>query len=244
MIIRCLAIDDEPIALEKLSNYIQKFPYFKLVAACSSSIEAVSVLSNQTIDVIFTDINMPDVNGLDFISSLSNCPCVVFITAYPEHAIDSYKVGAIDYLLKPYSFADFQRAAERVKIHCEKFNNTSVSGNTQEEESIFVKIDYKWTRLNISSIKYIQAYGDYLKLHVLDSPTPHLIHSSMTQIFKSLPSYFMQVHRSYVINTKHIQEVGKSKLTMDGGTEIPVGNSYKENVVSFIENQLTLNRNN
>ncbi len=243
MSIKCLAIDDEPIALEKLSNYISKFPYFELVGACSNSIEAVALLAKQTIDVIFTDINMPDVSGLDFISSLSNCPYVVFITAYPEHAIESYKIGAIDYILKPYNFADFQRAAERVKLHYEKFSNP-VSGSTQEEESIFVKIDFKWTRLNISSIKYIQAYGDYLKIYVIDAPVPHLIHSSMTQIYKTLPSCFMQIHRSYVINTNHIQEIGKNRVTIDDGTEIPIGNSYKENIANFLNNHFMFKKNN
>lgn len=244
MIIKCLAIDDEPIALEKLSNYIQKFPYFELVATCSCSKEAIKVLSENAIDVIFTDINIPDINGLDFIASLSNCPYVVFTTAYAEHAIESYKLGAIDYLLKPYSFADFQRSAERLKTHYEKYNNTSVSSSQQGAESIFVKIDFKWTRLNISAIKYIQAYGDYLKIYVIDAPVPHLIHSSMTQIYKTLPSCFMQIHRSYVINTNHIQEIGKNRVTIDDGTEIPIGNSYKENIANFLNNHFMFKKNN
>lgn len=239
MKIKCLAIDDEPIALEKLSSYIKKVPYFELVAACSSPLDAVKVLSEGSVDVIFTDINMPDIIGTEFVTSLQNAPFVVFITAYPEYAVESYKIGAIDYILKPYSFADFQKTSERVRVYYEKFDlsQEDTSANSHEENSIFVKVDYKWMRINTMSIRYIQAYGDYLRLFLVNHDVPYLIHSSMTQIFKSLPPCFIQVHRSFIVNSHYIKEINKSEISLGGDAVVPIGNSYKENVNNFLSSR-------
>lgn len=242
MKIRCLAIDDEPIALEKLANYINKLPYLELIAKCTSPLDAVKILSDTSIDVIFTDISLPDISGTELVSSLRRSPWVVFVTAHPEYAIESYKIGALDYILKPYSFSDFQRAADRVRVNYEKYMLKS-SYSDIEADSIFVKVDYKWVKLNTKSIRYIQAYGDYLRLFIIDVPSPYLIHSSMTQIYKKLPSYFMQVHRSYIVNSLYISEVNKSGILLGDGIIVPIGNSYKENLNNFLTSHSVLDKN-
>jgi two-component system LytT family response regulator len=153
MSIKCIAIDDEPMALEKLENYISKVPYLELVAACSNPCDAMQVMAENRIDALFIDINMPDINGMDFIKALPDPPMVVFITAYSEFAAESYKVRAVDYLLKPYSFVDFQRAAEYVRMRYEDMQQE----NRVADDLIFLKVDYRFVRVSLRDIVYIEG---------------------------------------------------------------------------------------
>lgn len=233
MKLRTLLIDDEPIALEKLRTYASKVPFLEIAGVCRTGIEATETISQESIDVVFTDINMPDMNGLDFISSLTNPPFVVFITAYADYAIESYRLSAIDYLLKPYGFADFQRAANKV---LEQYNlragrhRTALteSTNIPAEDSLFFKVDYKYIRVNISDIRYIKGYGEYLQIFTRDSASPIMTLSSFGALKTKLPDSFLQVHRSYVVNMNAIQSISKNRIMMDADTSIPVGDSYKE----------------
>ena len=166
--IKCIAIDDEPLALKKLVAYIKKIPYLELVAQCLSAIEAKQIVEQQEVEAIFLDINMPDLNGIDFAKSVgkshSKGPVMVFTTAFSEYAIEGYKANAVGYLLKPYSFDEFEEAAQKVKDICEIRQQalTEVS-SVDDDGTIYVKSDYRIVRVNISNIRYIEAMSEYLR---------------------------------------------------------------------------------
>ncbi|MBR1718997.1 MAG: response regulator transcription factor [Phocaeicola sp.] len=226
--IRCLAIDDEPLALKQLVSYIMQTPFLELVAACQSAVEAKEILHNEQIDALFVDINMPDLNGLDFVKSLSTPLLVVFTTAYSEFALDGYKVNAIDYLLKPFGLDDFIRAAQKVKKQYELMNAVSVSV-VDMDDAIFFKTEYKIVRVDIKQIMYVESMSEYLKIHLVDEPKPIIVLLSMKKIEERLPvNSFMRVHRSYIINLKMIKEVNKSRIIMNSDTYIPIGDNYRD----------------
>ena len=227
--IRVLAIDDEPLALQQLAAYIKKITFLELVAECQSAIEAKEILNNENIDAIFCDINMPDLNGMDFVKSLSTPPLIVFTTAYSEYAVEGFKVDAVDYLLKPFGLDDFKRASnrlqERLEVRKQEPATTIVSS---EDDSIFVKTDYRVVKIAISDIRYIEGMSEYLKIHLESQPKPIVTLLSMKKMEEFLPSHFMRIHRSYIINLKKIQEVNKNRVIMDSETFLPIGDNYKD----------------
>ena len=227
--IRVLAIDDEPLALQQLATYIKKIPFLELVTECQSAIEAKEILNNENIDAIFCDINMPDLNGMDFVKSLSTPPLIVFTTAYSEYAVEGFKVDAVDYLLKPFGLDDFKRAAnrlqERLEVRQQEPATTIVSS---EDDSIFVKTDYRVVKIAISDIRYIEGMSEYLKIHLESLPKPIVTLLSMKKMEEFLPTHFMRIHRSYIINLKKIQEVNKNRVIMDSETFLPIGDNYKD----------------
>lgn len=229
MSIKCIAIDDEPMALEKLENYISKVPYLELVAACSNPCDAMQVMAENRIDALFIDINMPDINGMDFVKALPDPPMVVFITAYSEFAAESYKVRAVDYLLKPYSFVDFQRAAEYVRMRYEDMQQE----NRVADDLIFLKVDYRFVRVSLRDIVYIEGMNEYLKVY-LKSGDPLLVHTTFKQMNGHLPENFRQVHRSYVVNVNHVVEVERSTVLLEGGKRISISESNKDAFMSYI----------
>ncbi len=241
--IRCLAIDDEPLALSQLKNYISKVPFLELVEACQNPIAAMKILSERQIDAIFLDINMPDLNGLSFVRTLMNPPLVVFTTAYSEYAIESYKVDAVDYLLKPFGFDDFQRAANKVLRQYELTHagmTTSDKGTTpkpvaEDGDIIFVKTEYKVVSINIVKIRYVEAMSEYLRIYLDDESKPITALLSMKKLEERLPQQFMRVHRSYIVNLQKIQEVARGRILMDKDTHIPVGDSYKDAFSDYLE---------
>ena len=231
--IKCLAIDDEPLALEQLANYIKKIPFLELVARCQSALDAREIMECEVIDAIFCDINMPDLNGMDFVKSLAVPPMVVFTTAYSEYAVEGFKVDAVDYLLKPFGLADFQRAANKVKARYDLMN-TAVVSTVDEDNAIFLKTEYKVVRLSISDIRYVEGMSEYLKIHVEGQPKPLIVLLSMKKLEERLPKSFMRIHRSYIINLKKIQEVNKNRVIMDRDTWLPIGDNYKEQFQDYI----------
>ena len=231
--IKCLAIDDEPLALEQLANYIKKIPFLELVARCQSALDAREIMECEVIDAIFCDINMPDLNGMDFVKSLAVPPMVVFTTAYSEYAVEGFKVDAVDYLLKPFGLADFQRAANKVKARYDLMN-TAVVSTVDEDNAIFLKTEYKVVRLSISDIRFVEGMSEYLKIHVEGQPKPLIVLLSMKKLEERLPKFFMRIHRSYIINLKKIQEVNKNRVIMDRDTWLPIGDNYKEQFQDYI----------
>jgi len=226
--IKVLAIDDEPLALQQLAAYIKKVTFLELVAACQSATEAKEILNREAIDAIFCDINMPDLNGMDFVKSLAAPPLVVFTTAYSEYAVEGFKVNAVDYLLKPFGLDDFRRAANRLQERCERTAPQQDYSLASNDDTIFVKTDYKVVKLAISDIRYIEGMSEYLKIHLESQPKPVVTLLSMKKMEEYLPSYFMRIHRSYIINLKKIQEVNKNRVIMDADTYLPVGDNYKD----------------
>ena len=230
--IKVLAIDDEPLALQQLATYIQKIPNLELVGQCQSALEAKGYLNNEVIDAIFCDINMPDLNGLDFIKSLASPPLVVFTTAYSEYAVEGFKVNAVDYLLKPFGLDDFRRAAKRLEERLspdrELTSPPSPLTSNDDDDTLFIKTDYKVVKIAISDITYVEAMSEYLKIHLNNQPKPLITLLSMKKMEERLPDYFMRIHRSYIINLKLIQEVNKNRVIMDSETYLPIGDNYRE----------------
>lgn len=235
--IRVLAIDDEPLALQQLTTYIGKVPFLELAGQCQSATEAREILNNEIVDAIFCDINMPDLNGMDFVKSLATPPLVVFTTAYSEYAVEGFKINAVDYLLKPFGLDDFRRAANRLKERIEAVPQTSAPTPatshpspipSDDDDSIFVKTDYKVIKIAISDIRYVEAMSEYLKIHLDSQPKPIITLLSMKKMEERLPDYFMRIHRSYIINLKQIQEVNKNRVIMDADTYLPIGDNYRD----------------
>ena len=230
--IKCLAIDDEPLALRQLAAYINKIPFLQLVQACESALEARKVMEEEMVDAIFVDINMPDLNGMEFVKSLAAPPLVVFTTAYSEYAIDGFKVDAVDYLLKPFGLDDFRRAANKVKARHELINAAATPTTTTLEESdntLFLKTEHRVVRVDIDKIRYIEGMSEYLRIHFEGESRPLTVLLSMKKIEERLPNNsFMRIHRSYIINLKKIQEVNKNRVIMDADTYLPIGDLYRE----------------
>ena len=226
--IRCLAIDDEPLALRKLVTYINKVPFLELAAQCQSALEARAFLENDTVEAIFCDINMPDLNGMDFVKSLAVPPLIVFTTAYSEYAVEGFRVNAVDYLLKPFGLQEFQRAAQRLQERIESTPVVVDSNPVPQAETLFLKTDYRIVNVNIPDIRYIESMSEYVKVWLDNQPKPIITLLSMKKMEENLPNYFMRIHRSYIINLKKIQEVNKSRVIMDENTYLPIGDLYKE----------------
>ena len=242
--IKCIAIDDEPLALKKLVTYINKVPYLELVAECHSAIEAQQVINNQEVEAIFLDINMPNLNGMDFAKSLedkSKGPVVVFTTAYSEYAIEGYKANSVGYLLKPYGFDEFEAVAQKVKEICEIRQQamTEVTTQVDDDGTIYVKSDYKIVRIAIEHIRYIEAMSEYLRISCDDRNKPVVVLLSMKKIEEHLPSAkFMRIHRSYIINLDKITEVKKNHVVIEGDVSLPIGDNYKETFMNYLNKKI------
>mgnify|MGYP002623948044 FL=1 len=253
-----MAIDDEPLALQQIVAYIGKVPFLELAAQCQSALEARDFLEHDTVDAIFCDINMPDLNGMDFIKSLAVPPLVVFTTAYSEYAVEGFRVNAVDYLLKPFGLQDFQRAANRIKERLEMTNerydnsanrenaeNSSKQGNhishlspltsQLEDDTLFLKTEYRIVKVSISDIRYVEAMSEYLKVWLSSEPKPIITLLSMKKMEERLPDTFMRIHRSYIINLTKIQEVNKNRVIMDADTYLPIGDNYKEAFQAYLD---------
>ena len=230
----CLAIDDEPLALQQLVAYINKVPYLTLAAQCQSALEARAFLAHDTVDAIFCDINMPDLNGMDFVKSLASPPLVVFTTAYSEYAVEGFRVNAVDYLLKPFGLQDFQRAAERIR------ERITSQPSSAEDDSLFLKADSRIVKVNIADIRYIEAMSEYLKVWIDAQPKPIITLLSMKKMEERLPRSFMRIHRSYIVNLNKIQEVNKNRVVLDPQTELPIGDLYKEAFQTYLDSRVLL----
>lgn len=242
MKLQTIIIDDEPIALDKLRSYVEKTPFLQLAGDFSNGMDALeTIASGGNVDVIFTDINMPDINGMEMVGALQHPPLIVFITAHPDYAAESYRHSAVDYLLKPYSFADFQRAANKVMDRYQlshPVRPTPLQADNQpvkdDSGSIFIKVDYRYIRINLSDIRYIKGYGEYLQIYTTTSSTPLLTLSSFAAIRERLSPSFLQIHRSYIVNMNHVLHIERARMVMDADTYLPVGDSYKSNLQNYL----------
>lgn len=240
--LKCIAIDDEPLALRQISAYIAKIPYLELAATFNNAIEAQQRLASERVDLIFVDINMPDLNGVDFVRALTDRPMVVFTTAYSEYAIDGFKLDAVDYLLKPFSFADFSRAAAKANSLYELRQgrlpaqpDSDSEAPPKDREYISVKADYKVSLVRIADIVYIESEGEYVRMHLCDG-------STITTLFRlknmeaALPSeQFMRVHRSYIVNLRAIRSYVRGRIFLSDTEYVPIGENYKEAFQNYID---------
>ena len=217
------------MALEKLESYIRRVPFLELVALCESPLEAVQMIMEQPVDALFVDINMPDLNGMEMVSSLSDPPMVVFTTAYAEYAAESYRFPAVHYLLKPFDFNSFQRAAGRL---LKQASLASVRQAVPREDYLLVKDGYKYVNIPIADILYIQGMRDYAQIYT-EGRKPVIAGTSMAQIKEKLPPCFLQVHRSWIVNIRKVKEIERMRIVI-GGERIPVGDSYKQQFMEFL----------
>lgn len=229
--ITCIVIDDEPMALEKMKMYIGKVPFLQLLALCESPFEAMQVMAENTVDAVFVDINMPDLNGMDFINSLAVKPMVVFTTAYSEYAVKSYRLAALDYLLKPFDFATFQQAAN--KLLQQKQSLLTTKNTAEQSDTLYVKVDYKYVSLRINDILYIKGMSEYVQIFLSDRK-PVMVHTTMRQMLDQLPEHFIQVHRSYIVNMKRIRETERMRIIMGEDTVIPVSDNCKKAFTEYL----------
>ena len=243
--LKCIAIDDEPLALRQLSAYIAKLPYLELVATCGNAIEAQQRMRQQPVDLIFVDINMPDLNGVDFVRSLLDRPMVIFTTAYSEYAIEGFKLDAVDYLLKPFDFADFSRAANKAWSLYELLQNQRTASEAtpvaeaepKDTEYISVKADYKVSLVKISEIIYLESAGEYVRLHLADG-------TNITTLFRlknmetALPAeHFMRIHRSYIVNLDYIRSYVRGRVYISENEYLPIGEVYKEAFQHYVDSR-------
>lgn len=239
--IRCIAIDDEPLALAQVTGYIGKVPFLELIKSCNSALDALDVMTSTTIDLLFVDINMPDLNGMDFVKSLSNRPMIIFTTAYPDYAIEGFRVNALDYLLKPFGYNDFLKATQKALHQYELLTKEKPQIQTppppteQEINSLFVKADYKMVRMDINAILYIESQNEYVRIFSEDKK-PLMTLISMKALEEQLPpDKFMRVHRSYIINLQKITAIANNRIIYGKDIFIPIGNQYKEKFNNYLE---------
>ncbi len=233
--ISCIIIDDEPYALDLVEDYVTKTPFLELKGKCLSAFEALQIMNTEKIDLVFSDIQMPDLNGIDFSKTLSANTKVVFTTAFKEYAFDGFKVDAIDYLLKPFNYQEFLKSAtkalERIAKHEEKrpgFTN---------DNFIFVKSEYKQVKINLNEVYYFEGLKDYIKIWLSSQPKPILTLMSLKTLEQELPGEkFMRVHRSFIIALDKIESVERSQVVINK-ERISVADQYKGKFQEFIENK-------
>ncbi len=226
----CIAVDDEPLALKLLQDNITKVSYLNLVGTCANAFEAVTALQKTSVDLIFIDIQMPGLSGMQFVSSLEKKPMVIFITAYKQHALESYDLAAVDYLVKPVSLDRFMKACHRAKeLYDLKFLKFS-GANTITSDFMFVTMDYSQVKLNFAEIILIEGLRDYLKIQLSSSKKPMILRSSLKAIELVLPAgQFIRVHKSYLLSVRHITAIRKNSIFIDN-LELPIGETYREAV--------------
>ena len=226
---KCVIIDDEPIALGLLEGYISKIPFLDLVASCSNGFEAMTVLQEHEIDLIFTDIEMPNFSGIDIVKSLDYSDSMfIFTTGYSHYAIEGFNLNVTDYLIKPIPFYRFLKSATRAYDLFKLKNDKSIAIVTEpEQQFIFVKSEYENLKINLDEIKYIESLKDYIKIYT-DRDKPILTLSSLKSFEEKLGSFsFIRVHKSYIVALKHIYSVQRNRIVI-GEKWIPIGLNYKE----------------
>jgi two-component system, LytTR family, response regulator len=234
MILKCIAIDDEPLALDIIEDYASKIEVIDLVAKCTSALEAIKIISKEKIDIVFLDIQMPELNGFEFLESINRKPNIIFTTAYENYAYDSYKFDAIDYLLKPFSLSRFIRAIEKVIERCNPIaiidNLTPSNG---KKEYIFVNCSGVLKKLYLSEIDYIQGYSDYIIIKIKEKNL--LVRDQLKNIEELFAgSDFIRIHKSYIVPINRISEISGNNVIL-GNETIPIGNFYRKSFLSEIE---------
>lgn len=227
--LNCIAIDDEPLALELLEDNISKLPFLNLVASCSNPIEAMKILQQQTVDLIFLDIQMPGLTGLQFIKSISIKPMFILITAYEKYALEGYELDVVDYLVKPVSLERFIKACNKAwELHQLKTKKTSESSSY-----FFINADYSLVKVVFADVMWIEGLKDYLKIHLKSSNKPIVARMTMKAIEEQLPeTMFVRVQKSFIVSKDYITSVRKNSVFIDD-IEIPVGDNYKDAITTI-----------
>lgn len=233
--IRTIAIDDEPLALQLVKGYVQKTPFLELLASFDNPLDAMEFLSGNSVELIFLDIQMPDLTGIEFTRILENRPKIIFTTAYEKYALEGFKLEAVDYLLKPFSYEEFLKAAKKAEklIRLERAERQEVIESNNE--FLFLKSEYKIRRINFNEIKYIEGLKDYVKVFLQNEDKPILSINSLKALEAKLPeSKFMRVHRSFIVNLEKIDTIERSRIVF-GKIYIPISDQYKDQFQEYLD---------
>lgn len=231
--LRTIALDDEPLALKLVTDYIQKTPFLELAGTFDNPLDAIEFFSDEAVDLILLDIQMPDLTGIEFSKTLQNSSKIIFTTAYEHYALEGFKLSAVDYLLKPFNYPEFLTAVQKAKklIELEQAALPTLEANNQ---FLFLKSEYKIRRINFNDILYIEGLKDYVKVHLQNDEKPILSINTVKSLEEKLPTdRFMRVHRSFIVNLDKIETIERSRIVF-GKTYIPVSDQYKEKFQDFL----------
>ena len=235
MKLKTIAIDDEPLAIKLLTDYVIKTPFLELTGTFDNPLDAIDFLQQEKVDLILVDIQMPDLTGIEFVRTLENTPKIIFTTAYSQYAVEGFKLSATDYLLKPFSYEEFLKAVQKAQKQIDleqKAEGTTLEANNQ---FLFLKSEYKIRRINFDDIQYIEGLKDYVKVFIKGENKPILSLSSMKAVEQKLPEErFMRIHRSFIVNLEKVEIVERSRIVF-GKEYIPVSDQYKEKFQAFLD---------
>ncbi len=232
MTLNCVIIDDEPLATELLESYAQKIPFLNVLGVYNSASEAIRTIRENTIHLLFLDIQMPEISGLEFARIIDKDTRIVFTTAFSQYAIDGYKVNALDYLLKPISFEKFLETADKA---LEWFESQTKQKSMVQDRFIFLKSEYKLQKINFDDILYVEGLKDYVKIYLKDSSKNVMSLMNMKKIEEYLPKpEFMRIHRSYIVHMKEVETIDRFRMVI-GNQYLPISDSYKDSVQKFLE---------
>ncbi|NQZ45850.1 MAG: response regulator transcription factor [Flavobacteriaceae bacterium] len=226
--LKCIVIDDEPLARSLLEGHIADVPVLEHLGSFKSAVAAHGFLQNHSVDVLFLDIQMPKLTGLDFLKTLTHPPQVILTTAYREYAVDSYEFGVVDYLLKPITFERFFKAVGKLQ---QPATPTEPREHASRQDAIFVQVNKKQLKIGLAEVLYIESLKDYVKIHLADRRV--VVKEPLNQLLQRLPNTFLRVHRSYVVNTDQVTAYTAKDVEI-GAQEIPIGGTYKEGVIDLL----------
>ncbi|WP_194241989.1 LytR/AlgR family response regulator transcription factor [Winogradskyella eckloniae] len=234
--ITCIVVDDEPMALNLVESYVEKTPFLVLKKKCSSAIEAMEFIKEEPVDLLFLDIQMPDLTGIEFSKMLPKETRVIFTTAFDHYALEGFKVEALDYLLKPFDYAEFLAAANKANTWFELVKGKRKSILSEEKEFLFVKSEYKQLRIKLADVLYFEGLKDYIKIWLKDNPKAILTLMSLKSLEEELPeTQFMRVHRSFIVSLNNIDVIERSQIIINE-QRITVSEQYKSKFLEFINN--------
>ena len=232
MTLNCIIIDDEPLAAELLASYARKTLFLNLIGVFNSAVEGIKVIRENRVDLIFLDIQMPELSGLEFAKILPKETKIIFTTAFSQYAVDGYKANAVDYLMKPVSYDDFLAGANRA---LEWFRSVRQSENASDDRFIFVKSEYKLVKIMFEDILYIEGLKDYVKIYLTDGRDPVMSLMNMKKIEESLPKpEFMRIHRSYIVHRRKIEGIDRFRVVI-GNAILPISDSYKTTIQDYLD---------
>ena len=234
--ITCIIVDDEPMAINLVESYVEKTPFLELKKKCSSAIEAMEFIKTTPVDVLFLDIQMPDLTGIEFSRMLPKDTRVIFTTAFDQYALEGIKVEALDYLLKPFDYAEFLAAANKANTWFSLVKGNQQHTISEEKEFLFVKSEYKQLRIKLADVLYFESLKDYIKIWLKDNPKPILTLMSLKSLEEELPStQFMRVHRSFIVSLNNIDVIERSQIIINN-QRITVSEQYKPTFLEFVNN--------
>ncbi|MBP1841192.1 LytR/AlgR family response regulator transcription factor [Formosa algae] len=238
---KCIIIDDEPLAIDIVESYLNQIGGIDIIAKCTNPLEAITQLNKQHVDLVFLDIEMPNLSGIDLVKSIENLPQFIFTTAYPQYALDGFNLNATDYLVKPIPFHRFIKAVARAKEKYELLNlkpaiatpNAETNILKPENDFIFVKSEYENIKIKTEEITYIQGLKDYIKIHIEGTNKAVITLLSFKDMLEKLPrnNHFLRVHKSFIVNVNAIRALQKTKIVLQNDMRIPIGETFKKEVL-------------